>query len=66
MLAEYSGLEVDALNDAPGARASLYAADKLVEEMEGTTNRFARFRSVFVAIMNGSKYVCVKSVYTDR
>lgn len=56
VLAEYSGLEVDALNDAPGARASLYTADKLLEEMEGTTNRFAIFRSVFVAIINGSKY----------
>lgn len=63
VLAEYSGLEVDALNDAPGARASLYTADKLLEEMEGTTNRFARFRSVFVAIMNGSKYVCEECVY---
>ncbi len=54
-LADDSGLEVDALNGAPGVYSARYAGEqcsypdnnaKLLDEMGGKTNRFARFRTV--------------------
>lgn len=54
-LADDSGLEVDALNGAPGVYSARYAGEpcsyadnnmKLLEELTGKTDRTARFRTV--------------------
>lgn len=54
-LADDSGLEVDALHGAPGVYSARYAGEhcsyddnnaKLLRELEGTSNRTARFRTV--------------------
>jgi len=56
-LADDTGLEVDALGGAPGVRSSRYAGEsavdadnvaKLLRELEGATDRRARFRTVLV------------------
>lgn len=55
-IADDSGLEVDALNGAPGIHSSRYADgqgdaannEKLLRELEGATNRSARFQCVIV------------------
>lgn len=61
-----TGLEVDALNGAPGVYSARYAGDghdakanmkKLLEEMDGKENRSARFRSVIALIMDGKEYL---------
>lgn len=58
-IADDSGLEVDALNGAPGIYTARYAGEpsnavnnieKLLQEMQGITNRRARFRSVCVLL----------------
>lgn len=63
--AEDSGLEVDVLNGAPGVRSARYAGeqkndrenlDLLLKNMNGQTNRKARFRTVMVLIWNGTKW----------
>lgn len=60
--ADDTGLEVDALNGAPGVRSARYATDghdtaannrKLLSELEGKDNRKARFRTVISLIRNG-------------
>lgn len=60
--AEDTGLEVEALNGEPGVRSARYAGegkdfaaniDKLLTNMQGQTNRRARFRTVFSLIRNG-------------
>lgn len=57
ILAEDSGLEVDALNGAPGIYSARYASlnatsaeniARLLREMRGVENRRARFRACFV------------------
>jgi XTP/dITP diphosphohydrolase len=54
-LADDSGLEVDALSGRPGVRSARYAGDdqddrrnleKVIDELDGCTNRRARFRAV--------------------
>lgn len=61
---EDTGLEVDALNGAPGVRSARYAGEeadavanlkKLIVEMDGRTNRKARFRTVISLILNGTE-----------
>ena len=61
---EDTGLEVDALNGAPGVRSARYAGDeqsfdanvkKLLLNMEGTSNRRARFRTVISLILSGNE-----------
>ncbi len=51
-----TGLEIEALNGRPGVDSAIYAGEprsnernieKVLKEMEGQTNRNARFRSVF-------------------
>ena len=58
-LADDSGLEVDALSGAPGVYSARYAGEhcsyldnckKLLFEMEGKTNRHARFRTVLALV----------------
>ncbi|MGM0506464.1 MAG: RdgB/HAM1 family non-canonical purine NTP pyrophosphatase [Bacteroidota bacterium] len=62
VLADDTGLEVDALDGAPGVYSARYAGNKandrrnvskLLREMEGMQNRAARFRTV-IARVNGS------------
>ena len=57
VLADDSGLEVDALDGAPGVRSARFAGEdadtaannaKLMREMDGVENRTARFRCVMV------------------
>lgn len=61
-----TGLEVDALNGAPGVYSARYAGDghdakanmkKLLSEMYGVANRKASFRSVIALIFEGKEYL---------
>lgn len=63
--ADDTGLEVEALNNAPGVYSARYAGPghdseanmkKLLHEMEGKENRKARFRTVIVLVWNGKTY----------
>jgi XTP/dITP diphosphohydrolase len=63
---EDTGLEVDALNGAPGVRSAGYAGEhantndnlqKLLAEMKGISNRAARFRTVISLVLNGQEYI---------
>ena len=67
-LADDTGLEVDALDGAPGVYSARYAGekasyqdnvDKLLQEMQGVTNRQARFRTV-IALSIGDKEFTVE------
>ena len=58
-IADDTGLEVDALDGAPGVMSARYAGDhatdeenraKLLREMEGATDRRARFRTVIALV----------------
>ncbi|MEQ9288769.1 MAG: non-canonical purine NTP diphosphatase [Cyclobacteriaceae bacterium] len=60
--ADDTGLEVDALDGAPGVYSARYAGEDkdsaanmklLLENLEGTDNRKARFRTVIYLILNG-------------
>ncbi|MBQ1209408.1 MAG: RdgB/HAM1 family non-canonical purine NTP pyrophosphatase, partial [Bacteroidales bacterium] len=60
-----SGLEVDALNGAPGIYSARYAGedkdfecniDKVLSQMEGKTDRRARFRCCVSLIWKGERY----------
>lgn len=69
VVADDSGLEVDALKGAPGVRSARYAADAgqvapgeetdaannrwLIEQMRSQTNRLCRYRCVLVAARDG-------------
>jgi XTP/dITP diphosphohydrolase len=57
-----TGLEVEALNGAPGVYSARYAGEgcsfddnmnKLLEALKGETNRKARFRSIVSLVLNG-------------
>lgn len=64
--ADDTGLEVDALDGAPGVHTARYASDghdtqanmrKLLREMEGKTNRKARFRTAIALIEGGEEHL---------
>ena len=64
--ADDTGLEVDALNGAPGVFSARYAGDghdseanmqKLLKELEGKGNRKAQFRTAICLIMEGKEYL---------
>jgi len=66
VFADDTGLEVNALNGAPGVHSARYAgADrnpddniiKLLKQLEGITNRKARFRTVIALIFNNREYL---------
>lgn len=68
--ADDTGLEVDALGGAPGVHSARYATDghdfaanrhKLLREMEGKTDRTARFRTV-IALIEGGKERCFEGI----
>ncbi len=63
--ADDTGLEVEALNGAPGVRSARYATEghdfaannrKLLAELEGKSNRSARFRTVISLIRGGVEH----------
>lgn len=63
--ADDTGLEVEALHNAPGVYSARYAGPghdseanmkKLLHEMEGKENRKARFRTVIALVWNGKTY----------
>ena len=64
--ADDTGLEVDALNGAPGVYSARYAGDghdseanmqKLLTELEGKSDRRAQFRTVIALIKEGKEYL---------
>ncbi|SHF54059.1 non-canonical purine NTP diphosphatase [Dysgonomonas macrotermitis] len=64
--ADDTGLEVEALDNAPGVYSARYAGeqknsadnvDKLLKELEGKENRKARFRTVIALILDGKRYI---------
>ena len=64
--ADDTGLEVAALGGAPGVRSAGYATDGhdfaannrlLLKNLEGTTDRRARFRTVIALILNGEEHL---------
>ncbi|MFA7227017.1 MAG: non-canonical purine NTP diphosphatase [Dysgonamonadaceae bacterium] len=63
--AEDTGLEVEALENAPGVYSARYAGDacrdednikKLLDNLKGIANRKARFRTVIALLMNNEEY----------
>jgi len=65
-IADDTGLEVEALNGAPGVYSARYAGEaciaedniqKLLKELEGQTNRNARFKTVAALILDGKEYL---------
>lgn len=68
--ADDTGLEVEALNGAPGVHSARYATDghdfaannrKLLHELEGKENRRARFRTV-ISLIRGGEEVQVEGI----
>lgn len=68
--ADDTGLEVEALDNAPGVYSARYAGPghdaeanmkKLLHEMEGKENRKARFRTV-IALLTGDQEYCFEGV----
>lgn len=64
--ADDSGLEVDALDGAPGVHSARYATEghdheaninKLLAELSEKTNRRAQFRTVIALIIDGKEYI---------
>lgn len=64
--ADDTGLEVEALDGAPGVYSARYAGDghnseanmlKLLHELEGVENRKAQFRTAFALIINGKEHL---------
>ncbi len=64
--ADDTGLEVEALDNAPGVYSARYAGEeksaaanmqKLLQELTGKTNRNARFRTAIALIIDGKSYL---------
>ncbi|MEI8202852.1 MAG: non-canonical purine NTP diphosphatase [Bacteroidota bacterium] len=64
--ADDTGLEIDALNGQPGVYSARYAGEnksfddncnKVLSELEGKTNRKARFRTVIALIIDAKDYI---------
>lgn len=64
--ADDTGLEVEALGDAPGVHSARYATDGhdfaannrlLLRNLEGQTNRRARFRTVISLLLGGEEHL---------
>lgn len=77
--ADDTGLEVDALNGAPGVYSARYAGEdgnaekniaKLLQAMKGKTNRDARFRTAIILNINGKQHlfegVCEGMILEER
>jgi XTP/dITP diphosphohydrolase len=75
---EDTGLEVEALNGAPGVKSARYAAGenytdnnhKLLVALEGIENRSAQFRTVISLMLNGKEYqfegICKGRILTQE
>lgn len=76
---EDTGLEVEALNGEPGVKSARYAGegrsfenniDKLLQNLQGDTNRSARFRTIISLIIDNEKYffegICFGIITTGR
>ncbi len=70
--ADDTGLEVQALGNAPGVFSARYAGSehdseanmrKLLAEMEGVQNRKARFRTVVALLLDGKEYFFEGTIY---
>jgi XTP/dITP diphosphohydrolase len=66
VFADDTGLEVEALNGAPGVMSARYASEecdagknmqKLLKELKGISNRKARFRTVVALTLNGETHL---------
>lgn len=66
VFADDTGLEVEALNGAPGVMSARYASEdcdagknmqKLLKELKDINNRKARFRTVVALILNGETHL---------
>ncbi len=64
--ADDTGLEVEALNGAPGVRSARYASDEhdfeannrlLMKNLEGAESRRAQFRTAIALILDGKEYL---------
>ncbi len=77
--AEDTGLEVEALNGEPGVKSARYAGDgrdfdanidKLLTNLQGSSKRRARFRTVFSLIRNGELFqfegICNGTILENR
>ena len=75
---EDTGLEVFALNGAPGVKSARYAGEqasfsdnvqKLLTDLEGIQHREARFRTVISLILNNREYqfegICIGKITTE-
>ena len=71
VIADDTGLEVDALRGAPGVVSARYAGEdatyddnvtKLLEELDGVSNRAAHFRTVMVLIDDDGEEVVVEGI----
>jgi XTP/dITP diphosphohydrolase len=78
-LSDDTGLEVDALNGAPGVYSARYAGEKasfddninkLLSALKSETKRTARFKTVIAVILNGQKHtfegICEGYISTQR
>lgn len=76
---EDTGLEIHALNGAPGVRSARYAGeqkssedniDKVLAELNGNTHRQAQFRTVISLFLNDREYqfegICPGTILTQR
>jgi XTP/dITP diphosphohydrolase len=76
---EDTGLEVEALNGAPGVRSARYSGEEathednitlLLKNLEGVDNRRARFRTVVSLQWEGKEYqfegICEGEIITER
>lgn len=76
---EDSGLEIDELNGEPGVKSARYAGegrssedniDKVLDKLNNTDNRSAKFRTVISLIWGGKEYlfegVCPGKILTER
>lgn len=73
-IADDTGLEVDALNGAPGVHSARYAGPmkdpaanmaRLLKELEGRTDRGARFRTVIAFVAEGVEHTLSGEVRGD-
>ncbi len=77
--ADDTGLEVEALNGAPGVYSARYAGeeksseanvDKLLRELQGEINRHARFKTVIALYMDGDLHcftgICSGNIIFER
>lgn len=75
---EDTGLEVEALNGAPGALSARYAGEekdaednmaKVLAEMNNLTNRNAQFRTVIALVIDGKEFLyegIIKGIITNE